>query len=130
MVMWYLAAADIVLLVHFGFILFVMFGGLLVFRSARWSFFHLPAALWGVVIELKGWVCPLTPLENRLRLLAGELPYSGDFIGHYLLPVVYPRGLTPSVQLALAIAVCAANALIYALFLRNVYLRWVNDEHA
>lgn len=107
--------ADLVLAIHLGFILFVMLGALLVWRFPRLAWLHVPAVLWGIWIELSGGICPLTPLENHLRRLAGEAGYSGDFIGHYLLPIVYPRGLTPDIQLLMGLAVFAINAVAYGL---------------
>jgi hypothetical protein len=110
-------AADLVALLHFGFILFVLAGGTLVFRNRSAVFVHLPAAVWGTVIEWKGWVCPLTPLENRLRALGGETPYTGDFIDRYLLPVIYPEGLTRNIQFLLGAIVLVSNLLIYGYYL-------------
>ena len=107
--------ADLVLVVHFGFIVFVVAGGLLAFRWWWIPFVHLPAAAWGVAIELAGWICPLTPLENSLRRAAGGSGYEGGFIEHYLLPVIYPAGLTREIQLALAAVVVLMNAVIYGL---------------
>ena len=106
-------AADAVLLLHLGFILFVLLGGVLAVRW-RWApLLHLPAAAWGVYIELSGGLCPLTPLENRLRIAAGEAGYSGGFIEHYLLALIYPAGLTQDVQYVLAAIVVGVNALAY-----------------
>jgi hypothetical protein len=79
----------------------------------------VPAAAWGIAIEFAGWICPLTPLENRLRELAGESTYHGDFIGRYLLPVIYPEGLTRETQIALGAAALAGNAIVYALVWRR-----------
>ena len=109
-----IAAADLILLLHFGFILFVAAGGFLVLRWRRAAWLHIPAAIWGAAVELFGWVCPLTPLENQLRLAVGETGYAESFIGHYLAPVVYPSGLTRSGQLMLGGAVLVINAVIYA----------------
>jgi len=112
-------AADAVLLLHGLFILFAVLGGLL---AARWRWIaavHLPAAAWAAWIEASGGICPLTPLENRLRQLAGDTPYAGGFVEHYLLPLIYPSGLTPEVQWTLAAGVVAANAVIYAWVLRR-----------
>lgn len=106
--------ADAVLLVHLAFIAFVVAGGLLAVRWRRVPLLQLPAALWGVFIELSGGVCPLTPLENALRRQAGASGYAGSFVEHYLLPVVYPGSLPPPVQVALAALVVAANAIVYA----------------
>lgn len=112
-------AADAVLLLHLGFILFVLLGGLLALRWRGAPLLHLPAAAWGVHVELSGGLCPLTPLENRLRVAAGEAGYAGGFVEHYLLPLIYPAGLTPDIQQVLAAVVIGANALAYGW----VYLR-------
>jgi hypothetical protein len=106
--------ADMVVGVHFLFVLFVVLGGLLVLRWPRVAYLHLPAAIWGALIELAGWICPLTPLENWLRRQAGGAGYSGDFIDHYILPVLYPSSLTRSIQLMLGFLVLAVNLGIYA----------------
>ncbi|MDX9885330.1 DUF2784 domain-containing protein [Thauera sp.] len=107
-------AADAVLLLHLGFILFVLLGGLLALRW-RWApLAHLPAAAWGVYVELSGGLCPLTPLENRLRIAAGEAGYTGGFIEHYLLALIYPAGLTHEIQYVLAATVVGVNGLAYA----------------
>jgi hypothetical protein len=106
--------ADVVLVLHLAFIAFVVLGGLFV-RWRRWFVFvHLPCALYGVAIEVFGWICPLTPLENRLRALGGEQGYRGGFVEHYLVPLIYPDALTPAVQGGLAFAVALTNALVYA----------------
>ena len=107
------ALADFVLLLHLAFIVFVVAGGLLALRW-RWApVIHLPAALWGIFIELTGGVCPLTPLENALRRAAGSSGYEGGFIEHYLVPLIYPASLTPQVQLALAGFVLVVNSVVY-----------------
>lgn len=111
--MGYRLAADLVALTHFGFVLFVVFGGLLALRWRRMIWLHLPAAVWGAWIEFAGWICPLTPLENRLRALAGDAGYRGGFVEHYLLPVLYPTGLTREVQIALGLAVVLVNLAVY-----------------
>ena len=97
--------ADAVVVLHFGFILFVAAGGLLVLKWPRLMWLHLPAAGWGSLIEFFGWICPLTPLENRLRVLGGEAGYPGGFIETYLTPAIYPEGLTYRHQVLLGIAV-------------------------
>src|SRR5687768_9467999 len=112
--MWYRALADLVVVVHIAFVAFVVFGGLLVLRRPRLAWLHLPAAVWGVMIEFAGWTCPLTPLENALRLRGGEAGYSGGFVEHYLLPVLYPAGLTRGVQLVLGSIVLALNLAVYS----------------
>ena len=108
-------AADLVVAIHFAFILFVVGGGLLVLRYPRLAWVHVPAAAWGAAIELVGGICPLTPLENALRRAAGEAGYHGGFIEHYLLPVIYPAGLTPAVGIVLGLGVLLVNGAIYAL---------------
>lgn len=117
--MTYRVLADGVLLLHLLFILFVVGGGLLVLRWPKLAWVHLPVALWGALIEFVGWICPLTPLENALRRLAGEAGYRGGFIEHYLLPIVYPGALTREIQLGLGLAVVVINAAVYALVLRR-----------
>lgn len=107
-------AADLVLIVHLAFILFVVAGGLLVLRWPWLAWVHLPAAVWGVAVETFGWICPLTPLEDHLRLLAGQAVHGGDFVARTLLPLIYPVGLTREVQVGLAILVLAINVAIYA----------------
>lgn len=108
------ALADLVLLLHCGFIIFVVAGGLLALRW-RWApLLHLPAVVWGVIVEACGTVCPLTPIENALREAAGSSGYSGGFIDHYLFPVVYPEFLSQPVQFALAGLVVGVNVLVYA----------------
>lgn len=105
--------ADGVVAIHFAFIAFVVLGGLLALRWPRVAWVHAPIAIWGVVIEFVGFVCPLTPLENWLRHRGGEQGYAGGFIQHYLLPVIYPSGLTREVQIVLGIFVLVLNGLIY-----------------
>ncbi len=117
----YILLADAVIVFHFLFIAFVVAGGLLVLRWPKAAFLHLPAVLWGAVIEFAGWICPLTPLENHLRQLGGETPYSGDFIVRYLVPVIYPSGLTACTQYILGGLVVVVNLAIYG-FLLYLYL--------
>ena len=106
--------AALVVLSHFGFILFVMFGGLLWLRWRRAPWLHLPAAFWGAYVELSGGVCPLTPLENDLRRAAGAAGYGGDFIEHYVVRLIYPPGLTHEMQVALGVGAVLLNVAIYA----------------
>lgn len=115
--MLYALLADIVLVVHLAFILYVVFGGLLVWRWPRSAWLHVPVALYGVAIEWIGWTCPLTPLEKYLRRLAGGSGYPGGFIDHYLLPIIYPEGLTPRIQLVLGAAVVLVNLAVYGALL-------------
>lgn len=109
--------ADLLVLIHLAFILFVVLGGLLVLRWPRLAFVHLPAALWGALIEFGNWICPLTPLEQKLRQSVGEGVYSGSFVEQYVLPLIYPSGLTREVQLGLGLLVLLVNFLIYACLL-------------
>ena len=106
--------ADILVLIHFAFVLFVVAGGLLVLRWPRLALAHVPAALWGAWIELSGGICPLTPIEKSLRIRAGESAYAGDFVEHYVLPVLYPSGLTRGAQLVLGAVVVVINVAVYA----------------
>lgn len=115
----YAALADGVLVTHFLFVLFVVVGGLLVLRWPRLAWIHLPAAAWGVAIEFFGWMCPLTPLENELRARAGQAVYEGDFVARYLMPVIYPEGLTREVQFVLGAFALVLNLAIYAVVLRR-----------
>lgn len=105
--------ADLTVLVHLAFLLFVAVGGLAVLKWPRLAWVHLPAAAWGVLIEFAGWICPLTPLENQLRRAAGEAGYRGGFIEHYITAVLYPEGLTRTSQIALGALALAVNAAVY-----------------
>ena len=105
--------ADGVLLLHLGFVLFVVLGGLLVLRWPGVAWLHLPAAIWGVLIEYTGWICPLTPLENSFRTRGGQTGYSGSFIQHYIQPLLYPAGLTRSTQVALGSLLLILNLAAY-----------------
>ena len=109
--------ADILLIIHLLFILFVVLGGLLVFKWRWIALLHLPCASWGALIEFSGWICPLTPLENHYRELAGAEGYSGGFIEHYLIPLIYPAGLDKNLQIILGLTVILINGIIYALVL-------------
>lgn len=105
--------ADAVLVLHLAFILFVILGGFLVLRCPRVAWLHVPVFLWGAAIEFGGWVCPLTPLEKSLRDQGGEAAYAGGFIEHYVTAMIYPEGLTRSIQLLIGAGVLAINAAIY-----------------
>ena len=115
----YALAADAVLVLHLAFVLFVGLGALLVLRWRWLAWLHVPAAAWGIAIEFGGWICPLTPLENDLRLRAGEAPFTGDFVARLLLPVIYPEGLTREAQIAVGLAVLCFNAAIYGILIRR-----------
>ena len=107
--------ADLVLLIHFAFIVFVIVGG---FFASRWRWLpwvHLPAVAWAVVLECLGWICPLTPLENLLRQASGEAGYAGGFLEHYLVQVVYPEALTPEIQIYIGMGVLLINSLAYSI---------------
>jgi len=110
--------ANAIAVAHLLFIAFVVAGGILVLRWPRVAWLHIPAAAWGAVVELKGWVCPLTPLENWLRRRGGA-PYQGDFVARYLLPVIYPENLTPLRQRILGTLVIVANLFVYAVVIRR-----------
>jgi len=111
--------ANLVVLLHFAFIVFAALGGLLALRWRRVPWVHLPAVAWAGLIELTGGVCPLTPLENRLRAAAGDEAYAGDFIAHYLGPVIYPPGLTREIQMLLAALLVLMNAVVYMVVWRR-----------
>lgn len=111
--------ADLVVFTHFSFVVFVVAGGFAALRWPKLIYVHVPAAAWGAWIELAGWTCPLTPLENHLRRLAGEAGYTGGFIEHYVMGVLYPRGLTTQIQVILGVAVVVVNAVAYGLYMRR-----------
>jgi len=111
--------ADAVVVFHLCFVLFVGGGGLLALRWPRVALAHLPAAVWGVLIECTGWICPLTFVENRLRTAAGMQGYQGGFIARYITPVLYPDGLTRGAQIALAACVVTLNLAVYAALLQR-----------
>ena len=117
--MVYALLADIVVVLHFLFIVYVIFGGVLVYRWPKSAWIHLPVAAYGVLIEFVGWTCPLTPLENRYRRLAGEAGYEGGFIDHYLIPIIYPGQLTSATQIVLGSLVIAVNLIVYGALLRR-----------
>ncbi|MEQ1794457.1 MAG: DUF2784 domain-containing protein [Nitrospira sp.] len=116
-----LLLADAVLLLHLAFVLFVLFGGLLALRWRSILWVHLPAVFWGAFVEFSGWICPLTPLENWLRTQGGEDGYQSDFVMHYVLPLLYPEGLTQEVQLLLGAIVVAVNLAIYGWIWRTTH---------
>ena len=114
------ALADALVVLHALFVVFAVAGGLLVVWKPIVALAHLPAALWAAWVELSGSICPLTPLENAWRRAAGESGYVGSFVEHYLLPVLYPEGLTSRIQLALGLGVIAINVLLYSIAWRRV----------
>ena len=107
-------AADTVVALHLAFVVFAALGGMLAWRRLASAWFHLPALAWAAYVEFSGTICPLTPLENRLRARAGEAGYAGSFVEHYLMPVLYPVGLTPDAQKWIGAALVALNVAIYA----------------
>ena len=117
--MIYKLLADFVFIVHLLFVLFVVLGGIVVWRYPRMAWLHIPAAAWGALIEFGGWICPLTPWEQSLRRLAGEEGYSGGFVEHYLVPILYPAGLTRDIQIGLGILVLVINVTAYTLIYRR-----------
>jgi hypothetical protein len=116
----YRALADLILALHLVFVLFVVLGELLVLRWPRAAWLHVPAAIWGVLIEFTGWICPLTPLENSLRTRGGEAGYNGGFIEHYVQPLLYPAGLTRSTQVVLGSLVLVLNLTAYGIALSRM----------
>jgi len=112
--MLYWLGANLVVAIHFLFICFVLLGGLLVYKWRWFIWIHIPCAVWGAWVEYKGVVCPLTPLENRLWIAAGETGYSGGFIHHYLVPLIYIEGLDRGMQMMIGSIVITINLLIYS----------------
>ena len=117
--MGYRLAAELTLILHLLFIIFILFGGLLALRKRFWIWLHLPALLWGLWVEWAGWPFPLTPLENYFRQLASSPQYPESFIEHYLVSIIYPEQLTVSLQLVLGGILLIVNLLIYFYVLRN-----------
>jgi hypothetical protein len=117
--MAYRVLADLVVLAHALFVAFVVLGGFLVWRWRWVAWAHVPAAVWGAAIEFGGWICPLTPLENAWRARAGLAGYAGGFVEHYLIPALYPAGLTPPKQIALGSLVVVVNIVAYGIALRH-----------
>jgi len=111
--MAYNLLADVVVLIHLAFVLFAVLGALLIIRWRKVLWLHLPAAVWAAWIEFSGKICPLTPLENWLRMQGGGSGYAGGYVGHYLMPILYPSGLTPKVQFILGGVVIGVNLIIY-----------------
>ena len=115
-----LLTADSIVLIHFAFILFVILGGFLALKWRRFIWLHLPAVLWGVIIEFSGWICPLTTLENKLYQSKDARTYSNGFIEHYIIPVIYPEQLTQNIQIILGVILMVINLFIYTL----IYKKW------
>ncbi len=119
--MLYRLLADAIIIIHLIFILFVILGGLLALRNKRWSIVHLPAVIWAAAIEFKGWICPLTPFENWFREKGGNAIYQGDFIEHYLLPIIYPADLTRGLQIFFGLSVIIINIAVYVWVLSKTH---------
>jgi len=111
----YQLAADFILLLHFVFIVFAVSGGVLVFKWRWLGYLHVPAALWAGLIVMVGWICPLTPVENMLRKAGGGEVYSVSFIEHYLMPIIYPSGLSREMFIAMGAAVIIVNLILYSI---------------
>jgi Protein of Unknown function (DUF2784) len=126
--MLYRIAADGVVLLHLAFIVFVMIGGLAVLRWRRLAWLHVPAVLWGGLVEFTGWLCPLTPLENRLRAAGGDAGYAGSFVDQYIVPIIYPAGLTRGMQIALGLFIVAINVAVYITLLRRRRRKRAEEE--
>ena len=132
--MGYRLAADAVVLLHVAFIAFVVLGGLLALRHRWVAALHVPAAVWAILIESFGWICPLTPVEVQLRIAGGEAGYHGGFVDNYIVPLVYPATLTQPVQWALATFVFLVNVTIYGVVLsrtaagRRIWLRGLRGK--
>jgi len=117
--MIYSFLADLLVVLHLTFILFVLFGSLVVLIWEWLFWLHLPAIAWGITIEISGWICPLTPWEIHLRKMAGEQGYSGSFIMEYLIPIIYPSGLTREIQWVLGMIVVLTNLILYTFILKK-----------
>ncbi len=128
--MIYRIAADLTLIIHLLFIVFVLLGGLLTYRWRWMLFVHLPCVIWVALLEFYGWICPLTPLEQQLRLAGKQEGYSGGFVEHYLIPIIYPSGLTPRIQIIIGISVIAINLAIYAWLTLHHFRRKNRDNAA
>jgi hypothetical protein len=127
--MLYEVLADLILILHLCFILFVVLGGALALKWPRVAWTHLPAAAWGALVELTGWICPLTPLEIALRRTAGSAAYDTTFVERYLVPIVYPSGLTREIQMALGLCVLGLNLAVYGVVWRRGSRRRRSGAH-
>ena len=111
--MLFALGADFLVLVHLGFIVFVLLGGFMLLKWRWLIFVHLPALIWAVLLEFQGWICPLTPVEQTLRQMGGQQGYEGGFIQHYILPVIYPPALQQDIQFILGVLLILINVIIY-----------------
>ena len=121
--MLYRVLTDLVVVAHFAFVIFAVAGAVLVLRWRWVAWVHLPVVMWAALIEFAGWVCPLTPLENWLRMRGGAMGYHGGFVEHYIIPILYPGQLTRSVQIALGALVLLINTGIYGVTWNMTRLR-------
>ena len=112
--MEYRILANLVVIFHFAFIVFAVLGAILIYWRRWWLCLHIPAVCWAIYIECSHGICPLTPLEKSLRLSANQAGYSGGFVEHYMIPLIYPAGLTADIQLWLALFVLVINVTLYA----------------
>ena len=117
--MIYRLLADLVVILHLSFVFFVVLGGFLLSRWPKLVYAHVPVAVWGALIEFAGWICPLTPLENRLRARGGQAGYEGGVVEHYIIPVLYPQALNRNIQYTLGFFVLAVNIIAYMRFFRR-----------
>ena len=126
--MLYQLAADALVVIHLGFIVFVVAGGFLAWRWRRLVWLHLTAAAWGATIEFAGWICPLTPLENHFRRLAGGTGYEGGFVEQYLIPVLYPEDWSVALRIVLGGFVVLVNGLAYAVYFWRAHHSRISQE--
>jgi hypothetical protein len=121
--MIYRLLADSIVLIHLAFVIFAVFGGLLSIWWRKIIWLHLPSVLWSGLVETAGWICPLTPLENRFRLQSGVSGYSGGFIEHYIIPILYPADLNRDIQIIMGVLVILVNVLIYGFVFKRYGLK-------
>ncbi len=112
--------ADFIVTFHLLFIAFAVVGGLLVLRWPRLMYVHLPAVAWATLVEVMSWSCPLTRWEKFFRERYGEGGYSGGFVDHYLIPIIYPAGLTDQIQLGIGIFVFTVNTVVYGILTKRL----------
>ncbi len=121
--MLYSILSRLIVLLHFAFILFVLFGALLVLKWPKIAWLHVPLALWGIIVEYFNFICPLTPWENHFRKLAGSTVYESGFIAHYIIPLMYPEALSRNLQFILGSVVLLINCLIYGIRIRRLIIK-------
>jgi len=117
--MWYSVAADLVMVVHLAFVIFVIFGAFLAWRWSWMAWLHLPALVWAVVVTIMHWTCPLTPIEKQLREAAGESVWHGSFIDHYITPLLYPEPLGEAMTWTVLAALISLNLYAYGRLYRG-----------